>query len=379
MQIYVVKKNDTLDKIAAAFMVSAEDIAYDNQIAAPYPLAVGQALLIPTEDEIAPKRKVRVNGYAYPYIRTDVLTETLPYLTTLSVFSYGFTANGNLIPPKTDDSRMIQEAWTQGTAPILVLTPFDQTGMFNNYLISEITHNMTAQQTLIDEMLLLMEEKGFAGIDLDFEYILPEDRIAYAEFVANVRAQAAPKGYPVSVALAPKTSANQRGLLYEGKDYKLLGAAADSVLLMTYEWGYTYGPPMAVAPINKVREVVEYAVTEIPTEKIDLGIPNYGYDWTLPFVQGVSKARTISNVEAVQLAIENDAAIQFDQTAMSPYFRYEKDGVQHEVWFEDVRSMKEKFQLITDYNLRGMGYWQIMRLFRANWLLLADTFDIHRL
>ncbi len=379
MQIYVVKKNDTLDKIAAAFMVSAEDIAYDNQIAAPYPLAVGQALLIPTEDEIAPKRKVRVNGYAYPYIRTDVLTETLPYLTTLSVFSYGFTANGNLIPPKTDDSRMIQEAWTQGAEPILVLTPFDQTGMFNNYLISEITHNMTAQQTLIDEMLLLMEEKGFAGIDLDFEYILPEDRIAYAEFVANVRAQAAPKGYPVSVALAPKTSANQRGLLYEGKDYKLLGAAADSVLLMTYEWGYTYGPPMAVAPINKVREVVEYAVTEIPTEKIDLGIPNYGYDWTLPFVQGVSKARTISNVEAVQLAIENDAAIQFDQTAMSPYFRYEKDGVQHEVWFEDVRSMKEKFQLITDYNLRGMGYWQIMRLFRANWLLLADTFDIHRL
>ncbi len=379
MQIYVVKKNDTLDKIAAAFMVSAEDIAYDNQIAAPYPLAVGQALLIPTEDEIAPKRKVRVNGYAYPYIRTDVLTETLPYLTTLSVFSYGFTANGNLIPPKTDDSRMIQEAWTQGTAPILVLTPFDQTGMFNNYLISEITHNMTAQQTLIDEMLLLMEEKGFAGIDLDFEYILPEDRIPYAEFVANVRAQAAPKGYPVSVALAPKTSANQRGLLYEGKDYKLLGAAADSVLLMTYEWGYTYGPPMAVAPINKVREVVEYAVTEIPTEKIHLGIPNYGYDWTLHFVQGVSKARTISNVEAVQLAIENDAAIQFDQTAMSPYFRYEKDGVQHEVWFEDVRSMKEKFQLITDYNLRGMGYWQIMRLFRANWLLLADTFDIHRL
>ncbi len=379
MQIYVVKENDTLDRIAAAFMVSAEDIAYDNQIAPPYPLAVGQALLIPTEDEIAPKREVRVNGYAYPYIRTDVLTETLPYLTTLSVFSYGFTASGNLVPPKTDDSRMIQEAWIQGAAPILVLTPFDQTGMFNNYLISEITHNMTAQQTLIDEMLLLMEEKGFAGIDLDFEYILPEDRVPYAEFVANVRAQAAPKGYPVSVALAPKTSANQRGLLYEGKDYKLLGAAADSVLLMTYEWGYTYGPPMAVAPINKVREVVEYAVTEIPTEKIDLGIPNYGYDWTLPFVQGVSKARTISNVEAVQLAIANDAVIQFDQTAMSPYFRYEKDGVQHEVWFEDVRSMKEKFQLITDYGLRGMGYWQIMRLFRANWLLLADTFDIHRL
>ncbi len=379
MQIYVVKEHDSLNSIADAYMVNAEEIAYANQISAPYPLAVGQALLIPTQEENYQKQEVYVNGYAYPYIRSEVLTETLPYLTTLSVFSYGFTPNGTLIPPQVDDSRMIHEAWSKGVAPILVLTPFDQTGMFNNYLISEITHNMTAQQNLIDQMLLLMEEKGFAGIDLDFEYILPEDRVSYADFVANVRAQASLKGYTVSVALAPKTSANQKGLLYEGKDYKLLGAAADSVLLMTYEWGYTYGPPMAVAPINKVREVVEYAVTEIPTEKIDLGIPNYGYDWTLPFVQGTSKARTIGNVEAVQLAIENDAVIQFDQTAMSPYFHYEKDGLQHEVWFEDVRSMKEKFHLITEYGLRGMGYWQIMRLFRANWLLLDDTFEIHRI
>lgn len=374
MRIYVVKEGDTIDHIAEIFATDVEEIAYDNQITEPYRLAVGQALLIPVEGEVREKRSVYVNGYAYPYIRDEVLLETLPYLTNLSVFSYGFTIEGDLIPPQVDDTRMIQEALIQGTAPILVLTPFDQTGMFNNYLISEITQNMTAQQNLIDQMLSVMEEKGFVGIDLDFEYILPQDRVAYADFVANVRAQAAPKGYTVSVALAPKTSANQKGLLYEGKDYKLLGAAADSVLLMTYEWGYTYGPPMAVAPINKVREVVEYAITEIPREKIDLGIPNYGYDWTLPFVQGSSKARTIGNVEAVKIAIENDAVIQFDETAMSPFFHYEKDGVQHEVWFEDVRSMREKFHLIAEYGLRGMGYWQIMKLFRANWLLLADTF-----
>lgn len=376
MRIYVVKEGDTIDRIAEIFETNAEEIAYDNQITEPYRLAVGQALLIPVEGMMREKRSVYVNGYAYPYIRDEVLLETLFYLTNLSVFSYGFTKEGDLIPPRVDDNHMIQEAWRQGTAPILVLTPIDQTGMFNNYLISEITRNMIAQQNLIDQILFIMEEKGFVGIDLDFEYILPQDRVAYADFVANVRAQAAPKGYTVSVALAPKTSANQKGLLYEGKDYKLLGAAADSVLLMTYEWGYTYGPPMAVAPINKVREVVEYAITEIPTEKIDLGIPNYGYDWTLPFVQGKSKARTIGNVEAVQIAIENDAVIQFDETAMSPFFRYEKDGVQHEVWFEDVRSMREKFSLITEYGLRGMGYWQLMKLFRANWLLLADTFDI---
>lgn len=376
MQIYVVREGDSLDSIAAAFAVSAEEIAYDNQIPEPYRLALGQALLIPAEGEGQQKRAVRVNGYAYPYIRDDVLSETLPYLTNISVFSYGFTTGGDLIPPRVDDSRIISAAWSQGTEPLLVLTPLDETGMFNNYLISEITHNMEAQQHLIDQMLLTMENKGYAGIDMDFEYILPQDRVPYADFVANVRNQAAQKGYPVSVALAPKTSADQKGLLYEGKDYRLLGAAADSVLLMTYEWGYTYGPPMAVAPIHKVREVVEYAVTEIPTEKIDLGIPNYGYDWTLPFVQGTSRARTVGNAEAVQLAVENNAVIQFDEIAMSPFFRYEKDGVQHEVWFEDVRSMREKFRLITEYGLRGMGYWQVMKLFRANWLLLADTFTV---
>lgn len=141
-------------------------------------------------------------------------------------------------------------------------------------------------------------------------------------------------------------------------------------------WEYTYGPPMAVAPINKVREVVEYALTKIPSEKIHLGIPNYGYDWTLPFVKGSSKATTIGNIEAIQIAITHGASIQFDEIAQSPYFTYFFEGLEHEVWFEDVRSLSTKFELVKEYQLRGMSYWQIMQLFRANWLLLDDTFEI---
>jgi len=169
-------------------------------------------------------------------------------------------------------------------------------------------------------------------------------------------------------------------VLYEGKDYRALGEAADHLLLMTYEWGYTYGPPMAVAPINQVRRVVEYAVTEIPREKLDLGIPNYGYDWTLPFERGVSMARTLGNVEAVQIAISQGAEIQFDELAQCPYFRYTDDntGREHGVWFEDVRSLQAKFNLINEYGLRGCGYWQIMQWFRANWLLLRENFFVRK-
>ena len=149
------------------------------------------------------------------------------------------------------------------------------------------------------------------------------------------------------------------------------------MLLMTYEWGYTYGPPMAVAPINQVRRVVEYALTEIPADKIDLGIPNYGYDWPLPYERGVTKATTIGNVQAVRIAVEQGAEIRFNELAESPYFNYvSDDGVEHEVWFEDVRSMQAKFNLIREYDLRGCGYWQIMQWFRANWLLLQNQFYI---
>ena len=183
----------------------------------------------------------------------------------------------------------------------------------------------------MDELLTSMTTQGFAGVDVDFEYILAEDRDLFTEFVAELRRRMNANGYRVSVALAPKTSADQPGLLYEGKDYRGLGEAADEVLLMTYEWGYKYGPAMAVAPLNKVRQVVEYALTEIPSEKILLGVPNYGYDWTLPFVRGESEAVTIGNVEAVQIAIANHAEIRFDELAESPFFTYEIEGIMHEV------------------------------------------------
>ncbi|MBD5476600.1 MAG: LysM peptidoglycan-binding domain-containing protein [Lachnospiraceae bacterium] len=378
MEIYVVKSGDTVDSIAESYGIPVSSIIYNNQLVYPYALAVGQALLLSSGESLESSYPAWVNGYAYPFIRQDVLDETLPFLSSLSVFSYGFTTDGDLIPPTVDDSFMIEAALMSGVRPVLTLTPLGADGNFNNALITAVVNNQTAKDNLLTNLLAAVQAKDFGGVDIDFEYIRPEDRIPFADFVADVRNLLAPYGYHVSVALAPKTSDSQAGLLYEGKDYRLLGEAADSVLLMTYEWGYTYGPPMAVAPLNKVREVVEYAITRIAPSKIDLGIPNYGYDWTLPFVQGSSRATTVSNQEAVRIAIENGVPIQFDEVAMSPFFRYEKDGQQHEVWFEDVRSYREKFSLVPTYGLRGMGYWQIMRFFRPNWLLLEDTFRIQK-
>ncbi|MDE7198019.1 MAG: LysM peptidoglycan-binding domain-containing protein, partial [Lachnospiraceae bacterium] len=310
MEIYVVKSGDTVDSIAESHGIAVSSVIYNNQLVYPYPLAVGQALLLSSGETAAPSYPAWVNGYAYPFIQQSTLNETLPYLSSLSVFSYGFTTDGELVPPTLDDSFMISVALMEGVRPVLTLTPFGTDGNFNNLLITAVVNDQTAKENLLANLLDTVQRKNFQGVDIDFEYIRPEDRIAFADFVAGVRNLLSPYGYHVSVALAPKTSDTQEGLLYEGKDYGLLGEAADSVLLMTYEWGYTYGPPMAVAPVNKVRQVVEYAVTRITPSKIDLGIPNYGYDWTLPFVQGSSRATTVSNQEAVRIAIEAGVPIQ---------------------------------------------------------------------
>ena len=90
----------------------------------------------------------------------------------------------------------------------------------------------------------------------------------------------------MSTALAPKTSDSERGPWTAAHDYRAHGEIVDFVLLMTYEWGYSAGPPMAVSPLPEVEAVVKYAVSEIPASKIMLGQNLYGYDWTLPFVQG---------------------------------------------------------------------------------------------
>lgn len=272
MEIYVVKSGDTVDSIAADHGITVSSVIFNNQLVYPYPLAVGQALLLSSGEASAPSYSAWVNGYAYPFIQQGVLDETLPYLSSLSVFSYGFTADGELIPPVLDDAFMIRSALAAGVRPILTLTPLGPDGNFNNLLVTAVVNDQTAKENLLSNLLAVIQEKNFQGADIDFEYIRPEDRIPFADFVSDVRNYLSPYGYHVSVALAPKTSDTQAGLLYEGKDYGLLGEAADSVLLMTYERGYTYGPPMAVAPVDKVRQVVEYAVTRIPPSKIDLGI-----------------------------------------------------------------------------------------------------------
>ncbi len=321
------------------------------------------------------KRNVIINGYAYPNISGEVLAAWLPDITYLLDFSYGITAEGGIVD--LEDGVLRQAASDAGKQTLLVLTPFNEQGQFSNELASQVLRDETARAALAANIRDTVISKGMSGVDFDFEYVYAEDRDLYTALVRETAELLRPLGLTVTVALAPKTSADQPGLLYGGHDYRGMGEAADYALLMTYEWGYTYGPPMAVAPLNKVREVIEYGLTEIEASKILMGIPNYGYDWTLPFVRGETAARKVSLDEARAIAESYGADINYDETAQSPYFYYtDENDLEHVVWFEDERSLAAKLALIQEYGLAGAAYWNIMTYYSGNSAVLNEMYYI---
>ncbi|MBR3942249.1 MAG: LysM peptidoglycan-binding domain-containing protein, partial [Clostridia bacterium] len=287
-QVHTVRVGETLSEIAALYGTSVRKLYQNNYyLKGKNTLYPGQTLVISYTD--MPSRDILTNGYAYPYVNANVLKTSLPYVDYLSPFTYGMTFSGNLIPPK--DEEMLDAAYRLGTYGALHLSTLDANDRFDTALATNIFNNYVARETLLKEIAETMRQKNFSLIDVDFEYINGADAENYAAFVQDLKQL----GYPVIAAAAPKTSREQKGQLYEGHDYALLGDAADYLFVMTYEWGYTYGPPMAVAPLPNVRRVLEFAVTETQPDKILMGIPNYGYDFSLPYVAGASRATSIGN------------------------------------------------------------------------------------
>lgn len=332
---------------------------------------------MPTE-RLNEREAILVNGYAYPSVSPEVLEAWLPQLTFLSTFSYGLTPEGELI--MLENEELVRAANEAGVAPLMVLTPLNEEGQFSNEIAKQVMENPEAQDRFISEILKVLEEKEMLGVDFDFEYVYAANAQDYVNFVNRTREALNARGYLVNVALAPKTSAEQIGLLYEGHDYAGMGRAANFVLLMTYEWGYTFGPPLAVAPLAAVRRVLDYGVSVIPAEKLLMGIPNYGYDWTLPYIQGSSRAEKLAPDEAAARAARYGATIEFDEEAQSPYYYYtDIDGRQHVVWFEDERSWAAKFELVREYGLAGVSFWNIMDYSPAASEALASAFDVAKI
>lgn len=283
MQIHVVNPGQTLYEIGRSYGIAPGFLARYNGLREPYRLAVGQALLIlrpeatvtvapgdtlfsiaqragisalellrmnpnlggqarlypgqtlVTALEQARSRPIEVNGYAYPYVSVPVLRGILPFSSDLTPFTYGFTAQGELV--MMDDEPLIALARSYGVRPLMHLSTLTESGSFSADRAAQVFSDPQAEQALIDNVVQQMLLRGYGGVDVDFEFLGAELAQSYAAFIGRLRAAVNAAGGELIAALAPKVSPEQPGVLYEGHDYAAIAANADAVLLMTYACG----------------------------------------------------------------------------------------------------------------------------------------------
>ncbi|TCP31603.1 spore germination protein [Scopulibacillus darangshiensis] len=422
MQIHVVSSGDTLYSLAQAYRISAQQLADLNNITNPNQLVVGQTLLMPTSDTyivqsgdslwtiaqklnipyqslvaanenlsgqtLQPgmtvtlpqkkKQRIVVNGFLEPSQNAvSHFQEAEEALTFLSIFSYEAKANGSITPPD-NEAALLDAVKESRTQPLMVLTNIAN-GEFDRDVAKAILSSTSVQNQFIQNVINALKNKGYRGVNIDFEFLGKNTRKAYNRFLRRITDRLHRENFIVCTSVAPKLSGRQTGAWYEAHDYEAHGKIVDYVILMTYEWGWSGGPPMPVSPITQVRRVVNYARSVIPRKKIIMSIPLYGYDWTLPYEEGGEFAKAVSTNQAYQLARQHNRSIDYDTKEEAPFFHYTaQDGKEHIVWFEDLRTMRAMFHMVDQYDLGGISFWNLAFRYPPVWAYLNDYFEVRK-
>lgn len=373
MNVYIVRPGDSLQSVAAKFGADAKELALINQLSDKERLTAGQALIVAGENRHF--EKIEVNAHVLPNVSICRLRKNLPVFTYLCPFAWNIDMQGGLIP--IEDRAIINEAYDTGTVPVLCVSNVNA-GAYSGDIVHAVLSSESAENHLIDNIFSAMRQRGYRGLNISMAYIHPCDRAPFGRFIERLSNLLHEKAYSFSCMAAPKCSDTENDPLSGAYDYALMGRCCDRVILMTYEWGYTYSPPMAVSPVNKIRPVLEYALSRMPGSKILLGMSDYGYDWSLPWTQG-REAKLISSSAAQSLAVSAGAHIAYDEAAAAPYFRYKDPaGIRHELHFEDARSIIARMGLVKEYGLAGISCWTADYIFGQMRELLRSDYSIEK-
>lgn len=360
---YIIKAGDTLSEIAKKYLTSISAIKKIN-IGLSNNIKVGKKILIPSPY----KKKLVTMGFAFPTssgVVFETLDENSDKLSYLAVVAYSFTEVGYTYIDG-DDLPLIAKCQQTGVIPLLMIRNF-QNGNFDAELAGAVLSSSTYRRNLIDSMLSFVKEKGYGGISMDLEFVPPDARSDYVLFLQELKAELG--GLVLQVNVHAKTEDNPSNPIVGGHDYEGIGKVADFVAVMTIDYGYPTGPPDPISPIGWVTEVLQYAVSKISPNILQAAFPMYGYNWLVPS----NETSALSAQNAQNLAIERDTIIYYDKKAASPTYSYVQENTKHIVWFEDIRSISAKYQVIDAYELVGATYWQLGLRFPQNWAYMQQN------
>jgi spore germination protein len=428
MEIYVVQQGDSIYTIAERFSISADKLAYDNGLAYPYNLVIGQALVIayPKQSHIVQEgdslqsiaeaysvsqmqilrnnsfisdrgylvpgealvisyntsRSITVNGFTYPYIKGETLIKALPNLTYLTVFNYSITEEGEIIE-YYDDTEVVNTAKEYSVIPILMVTTLSSQGQPNIEIAYDVLLNIEYQNRSINQFTDIMKQKGYQGLNIVFNYLNKNNQSLYLDFAQRISERLQQEGLLLFITINYSTEENNNSISVEEIDYLTLSMYVKGLIFLKFVWGTNFGPPSPVSNINNIRAIINYTTSTAPADKIIIGKPVLGYDWQLPYVPDRSYVASMSIDSAFELAYQTGAIIQLDEDSQTPYFYYNQiyfgAPVQHIVWFIDARSINALINVLQEYSLNGSGIWNIMIYYPQLWTAINSKFDTVKL
>ncbi|MYL55003.1 LysM peptidoglycan-binding domain-containing protein [Pontibacillus yanchengensis] len=366
---YIVQPGESLWEIAKRHAVSLGEVKSLNGLQTNV-VQPGQELTIPTNS----KEDTFIGAFFIPKDEQSnkyLLGKYQNILTSVGFFEYHPDEQGNLSTLHGESA--ITTVWNKGMIPYATVTNLSSKG-FDDQLAHKVIGNQTVRKQLINNIFSVLHKNELKGVIIDFEGLQTKDRQHFNTFIKELAAKLHPVDMKISIALPPMQG-DRYPAYHAAYDYKTLGTYADSLFLMTYDWHWAGGPAGPIAPIGEIKETVEYAISVVPKSKIVLGVPMYAYDWTLH--ENSENARAYSQQHAINVAVKHGSVIHYNNETDQPYFMYkDANGVQHEVWFEDARSILAKYRLIKKYDIAGMGGWKLGLSFPQAEHLLKEEFLI---
>ncbi|KEQ22110.1 glycosyl hydrolase family 18 protein [Paenibacillus tyrfis] len=363
--VYIVQPGDSLYQISRMSFIPVPTLRLWNGLQT-------DTLLIGMELYLPPREKYPEEGLSYLIPTTPEETESTartfsPYNTYFGIFGYRVTEGGGL--STLDDEVAIRATRENRVAPLATITNLTPAG-FSPELTKQVLNFPEIRNRLINNIFTLVKEKNYAGVNIDFERVPADERDLYTGFLRALNERLKTEGYYTSVALPVKRSDDE----YPGYDYGGIGSVVDFVFIMAYDFHEAHSGPGPVAPIDQIRRTLDYAIRQMNRNKIILGVPRYGYDWTMDNGNVIS-AKAVSVAAATNTAMQYEVPIQYSTLHEQPHFSYwDAEGHRHFVWFEDARARAAKFQVIVSYRLRGVGAWQLGLNFPQSAYLVAEFF-----
>ncbi|GIM44466.1 hypothetical protein DNHGIG_00150 [Collibacillus ludicampi] len=325
------------------------------------------------------KQLVQVDSVKYPTPRLSVMgyyTEDWPgdmrafqdlashsgSIDAVAPFSYTVTEDGHLSGVPTSALTFAKQNGLQAYALIHNL----QDNHLNADLIHKIVSDSSLRTTLAQNIEQMVATNGFQGVQFDFEGVMPSDRANLTALIQETASLLHANGYKFSVALPAKTVDSLNDHWTGAYDYTAIGNLADFVTIMTYDehWaGDTAGP---VASYPWVQQVIAFAITHIPPEKIYLGVAAYGYNWAAG-----SPAKVVMEKSMNQLAINHGVTFTWDEQEKESHFTYVDNGVEHTVWGENPAGLDFKMQLAVQNHLKGIAIWRLGFTDDAYWNVIS--------